>query len=388
MVSIRGQTSAASFDKSAWLNQLALHYTPEECQLIDKAYQMAEKVNANIPPIVEDISLLQQSLHMVKVLVDLGLDAPTLAATLVILPIQAHALTMAQVTNQLGPVVAKLVESVGTMKAIDSLHHSAHSGEKRHDAVQMDKLRKMLLAMVDDPRGVLIKLAEHLCLLRITKYFPPDKQAQIAEQAADIYAPLANRLGVGQLKWEMEDLAFRYREPTTYKYIAQLLDEKRVAREDYLESVIHQLKSALENDGITADVQGRVKHIYSIWRKMQRKKVDYDEIYDVRAVRILVDKVQDCYGALGTVHQLWHHIPKEFDDYIAMPKENGYQSLHTAVVGPEGKVVEVRIRTHQMHSDSELGVASHWRYKEGVRHDPLYEDKIAWLRQLIAWQEG
>jgi GTP pyrophosphokinase len=251
----------------------------------------------------------------------------------------------------------------------------------------MDKLRKMLLAMVDDPRGILVKLAEHLCLLRVAKYFPAEKQVQIAEQAADIYAPLANRLGIGQLKWEMEDLAFRYRDPNTYKYIAKLLDEKRIDREDYIQDVIHQLKEALASDDIKAEVEGRVKHIYSIWRKMQRKKVDYAEIYDVRAVRILVNEVRDCYAALGTVHRLWRHIPKEFDDYIAMAKENGYQSLHTAVVGPQGKALEVQIRTQQMHQDSELGVASHWRYKEGVRHDPRYEDKIAWLRQLIDWQE-
>ncbi|MFI4955368.1 MAG: GTP diphosphokinase, partial [Gammaproteobacteria bacterium] len=357
---------------------------PEECELVAKAYQMAEKVNDNIPPIVENISVLQQSLNMANVLIELGLDATTIAATLVIMPVQHQALTHAQITRQLGSTVAKLVDSVGTMVAIDSLHHA---GNKQQDMAHMDKLRKMLLAMVDDPRGILVKLAEHLCLLRIAKYFPSDKQVQIAEQAADIYAPLANRLGIGQLKWEMEDLALRFRDPNTYKYIAKLLDEKRLDREDYIQEVIRELKEALAQDGIEADVQGRVKHIYSIWRKMQRKKVDYDEIYDVRAVRILVPEVRDCYAALGTVHRLWRHIPKEFDDYIAMAKENGYQSLHTAVIGPKGKAVEVQIRTHQMHQDSELGVASHWRYKEGVRHDPRYEDKIAWLRQLIDWQE-
>lgn len=382
MVSVK--KSSTVFDKTEWFKYLAEHFTQEEVQLIEKAYTMSEKINDNIPSLLENISVLQHSVNIANVLIDLGLDGVTIAAALVVLPVQQHALTSAQVSHQLGAVALKLVESVGAMKAIDSLHHN---GAKHQDSVQMDKLRKMLLAMVDDPRGVLIKLAEHLCTLRMAKYFPVEYQQQIAEQAADIYAPLANRLGVGQLKWEMEDLSFRYREPNTYKYIAQLLDEKRLDREDYLQAVIGELQTALTQDGIDAEVQGRVKHIYSIWRKMQRKKVDYDEIYDVRAIRILVDKIADCYAALGTVHRLWRHVPKEFDDYIAMAKQNGYQSLHTAVVGPKGKVVEVQIRTRQMHQDSELGVASHWRYKEGVRHDPIYEDKIAWLRQLISWQE-
>lgn len=382
MVSIRGQSE--TLNQENWFKQLAEHYTPTECELISKAYRMAEKVNENMPPLAENVSMLQQSVNMANVLIDLELDATTIAATLVIIPVAQNVISTAQISRQLGTAVAKLVNSVGTMVAIDSLHHA---GNKHHDITHMDKLRKMLLAMVDDPRSILVKLAEHLCLLRIAKYFPPAKQKQIAEQAADIYAPLANRLGIGQLKWEMEDLAFRFRDPNTYKYIAKLLDEKRVDREDYIQQVIQELRAALAQDGIQADVQGRVKHIYSIWRKMQRKKVDYEEIYDVRAVRILVQEVRDCYAALGTVHRLWRHIPKEFDDYIAMAKENGYQSLHTAVIGPKGKAVEVQIRTHQMHQDSELGVASHWRYKEGVRHDPRYEDKIAWLRQLIDWQE-
>jgi GTP pyrophosphokinase len=393
MVSIRGQSlTPGEFDELQWLDQLIKSYSAADAALITKAFQLAKKANETLPPVVKNITVLQQSIAMVEVLIDLGLDVNSLAAALVILPVRQQAVTMAQVSNQLGAQVTKLVESVETMIAIDALHQMGHKtaelrDDKQHEAGQMDKLRKMLLAMVEDPRGILIKLAEHLCLLRIAKHLPAEQSRIIAEKTADIYAPLANRLGIGQIKWEMEDLAFRYREPNTYKQIAKLLDEKRIDREDYIQRVITQLKDELAHDGINADVQGRVKHIYSIWRKMQRKHLDYDEIYDIRAVRVLVDKLQDCYAALGTVHRLWQHIPKEFDDYIATPKDNGYKSLHTAVVGPAGQVVEVQIRTHQMHQESELGVASHWRYKEGVQHDARYEDKIAWLRQLIAWQE-
>lgn len=390
MVTIRKPSPliVGTFDESQWLQSLLHDASPEDAALLTKAFHLAQKANETLSPIVQDITVLRHSIAMVDTLVDLDLDTTTLAAALVVLPLRQQAITMAQVQHQLGNTVQKLVESVETMIAIDALHDRGHQKQSRQpETGQMDKLRKMLLAMVEDPRGILIKLAEHLCLLRIAKYFTPEQAREIAEKTVDIYAPLANRLGVGQIKWEMEDLAFRYRESNTYKHIAKLLDEKRIDREDYIQKVIDELKHELAQDGIAADVQGRVKHIYSIWRKMKRKHLDYDELYDIRAVRVLVDKVQDCYAALGTVHRLWRHIPKEFDDYIATPKENGYRSLHTAVVGPQGKVVEVQIRTHQMHQESELGVASHWRYKEGVKHDARYEDKIAWLRQLLAWQE-
>jgi GTP pyrophosphokinase len=210
---------------------------------------------------------------------------------------------------------------------------------------------------------------------------------ETAELTRDIYAPLANRLGVWQIKWELEDLAFRVLEPATYKRIARQLDEKRVDRERYIEGVMAVLRGELARAGVAADITGRPKHIYSIYKKIQRKGVDFETLHDVRAVRILVDSVRDCYAVLGMVHNLWSPIPREFDDYIAKPKSNDYRSLHTAVIGPDGKAVEVQIRTHEMHQHSELGVAAHWRYKEGARHDKSYDEKIAWLRQILDWKD-
>src|SRR5690606_16843743 len=216
-----------------------------------------------------------------------------------------------------------------------------------------------------------------------------DKRRKVAEEVFNIYAPLAHRLGIGHLKWELEDLAFRYMQPDAYKKIARLLDEKRLARQDYINEVVQRLRDDLLAAGIKCDVYGRAKHIYSIWRKMSRKNLDFSQIYDIRAVRILVPELKDCYAALGIVHGLWRHIPNEFDDYIANPKENGYRSLHTAVVGPEGKVLEVQIRTHTMHEEAELGVCAHWRYKgtDTRNKSSGYEAKINWLRQVLEWQE-
>ena len=211
---------------------------------------------------------------------------------------------------------------------------------------------------------------------------PTERQA-LARLTRDIHAPLANRLGIWQLKWELEDLAFRYLQPQVYKQIATQLDEKRTGRERYIAAVIASLQKALAEHGIRAEISGRPKHIYSIWRKMQRKQVGFDELYDLRAVRIAVDDVAACYAALGVVHALWVPIPSEFDDYIARPKSNDYRSLHTAVVGPEGRTLEVQIRTHEMHAQAELGVAAHWKYKEGKGGGDAFDRKIAWMRRLL-----
>jgi len=216
---------------------------------------------------------------------------------------------------------------------------------------------------------------------------PEDRQRRIARETMDIFAPLANRLGIWQMKWELEDLAFRYLEPAAYRQTAGLLAERRVDREAYIGRFVATLAAELDKSGIAAEVTGRPKHIYSIWRKMQNKGRDFERISDVRAVRVLVNDIRDCYAALGVVHSLWQHIPGEFDDYIATPKENNYRSIHTAVIGPEGKTVEVQIRTHDMHNQSELGVAAHWRYKEGARADKSYDAKIAWLRSLLEWKD-
>jgi GTP pyrophosphokinase len=240
--------------------------------------------------------------------------------------------------------------------------------------------------MVEDIRVVLIKLAERTQTLRNLSGAPAEQQQQIAQETQSIFAPLANRLGVWQIKWELEDLSTRYLEPALYKQVAKLLDERRVDREQYISDVIAQLRQKLESTGIRGEVSGRPKHIYSIINKMKRKHLDFDQLYDVRAVRVLVDDIEQCYAALSIVHELWQPIQQEFDDYIARPKSNGYRSLHTAVLGPRELPVEVQIRTRQMHHDSELGVAAHWRYKENRKSERSVDDKIAWLRQILEWK--
>ncbi|MEW6688539.1 MAG: bifunctional (p)ppGpp synthetase/guanosine-3',5'-bis(diphosphate) 3'-pyrophosphohydrolase [Pseudomonadota bacterium] len=258
---------------------------------------------------------------------------------------------------------------------------------------QNEILRKMVLGMVEDIRVVLIRLASRTQTLRFFSKNESAEKTQYARETLDIYAPLANRLGVWQLKWELEDLSFRYLEPELYKRIAQMLDEKRLEREQYIGDAIAVLRGELEKLGLAAEVTGRPKHIYSIWNKMRAKQLDFAAIYDVRALRVIVPEVKDCYAALGVAHNLWQPIPKEFDDYISRPKGNLYQSLHTAVIGPGGKTLEVQIRTEEMHRQAEFGIAAHWRYKEGAgarrtgRAEAAFDDKIAWLRQLLAWRD-
>jgi GTP pyrophosphokinase len=261
-----------------------------------------------------------------------------------------------------------------------------HAGRAQH--VRAEGLRRLLLALVRDLRVILILLARQVVRMRAAATLPEAERVALAQLSVDIHAPLANRLGIWQLKWELEDLAFRHLHTDTYKRIARLLDEKRGDRERFIEDVKTRIRGALSEAGVRADVAGRPKHIFSIWKKMQRKDVPFGELYDVRAVRVLVDDVATCYAALGVVHQLWPPVSSEFDDYIANPKGNNYRSLHTAVIGPEGRTLEVQIRTHEMHAHSELGVAAHWRYKEGqTGASPSavagFERKLAWMRQLL-----
>jgi len=281
------------------------------------------------------------------------------------------------------PRLAPLLDGLAASGQVSALHH------QRQGKGSAEGLRRLLLALVRDLRAVLVLLAVQLVRLREGAALPADERRALAELTADIHAPLANRLGIWQLKWELEDLAFRWLQPDTYQRIARLLDEKRGDRERFIEDAMARLREALAEAGIRADVAGRPKHIYSIWKKMQRKGVPFSELYDIRAVRVLVDDIPACYSALGLVHQLFPSIASEFDDYIAHPKGNDYRSLHTAVIGPGGQTLEVQIRTHQMHEHAELGVAAHWRYKEGGGADASFERKVAWMRQLLeARDEG
>ena len=287
---------------------------------------------------------------------------------------------MDKLAAEFGPEVASLAAGVEKL-------YQLRLATRVNPTEQNEVLRKMVLGMVEDVRVVLIRLASRTQTLRWFAKNATAERALYARESLDIYSPLANRLGVAQLKWELEDLSFRYLEPDLYKRIAGMLDEKRLERERYIARAISVLKADLETTGVKAELYGRPKHIYSIWNKMRAKSLDFSQLYDVRAVRVIVPSVKDCYTALGVVHNLWQPIPKEFDDYISRPKGNLYQSLHTAVIGPEGKTLEVQIRTEEMHRHAEFGVAAHWRYKEKVKTSEAFEQKIAWLRELLAWRD-
>jgi len=381
------QVSAGS-TIAALQDRLVSRYAGDEAALLRQAVDFASQEYAGrVMPSGEPV--FDHAVRTAAILAEINLGPESLAAALLH---PCHDLVPAAVPRLrevFGNVVADLAEGVVRMAQIGALStRRIESPKSQQQAVQLEALRKMLLAMVQDVRVVLVKLADHLQTLRY-RVRAGDSAGRIeaAELTRDIFAPLANRLGIWRLKWELEDLAFRILEPDTYREIAGLLDERRADRTSYIESVMARLRDELGEAGIGADVSGRPKHIYSIYRKMQRKQLEFKDIYDVLAVRVLVDELKDCYAVLGIVHHLWSPLPREFDDYIAKPKSNSYRSLHTAVVGPGGRPVEIQIRTREMHQHSEFGVAAHWRYKEDSRHDGGYDSKIAWLRQILEWRD-
>ena len=275
-------------------------------------------------------------IEMAEILADLQLDQDTLVAAIIYRAVREGRISIDRIRTEINETVANLIEGVLKMAAIGTLISPTNKVVLGQQQSQMDNIRKMLVAMVDDVRVALIKLAERTCAIRAVKNASRERKMRVAREVFHVYAPLSHRLGIGHIKWELEDLSFRYLEPTAYKRIASLLEEKRIDRQKYIEDVIEMLQKSLGRMGIDAEINGRVKHIYSIWRKMQRKKIPFDQVYDIRAVRILVKDVRDCYAVLGVVHSVWKHIPQEFDDYIASPKPNGYRSLHTAVITHQG----------------------------------------------------
>lgn len=330
-----------------------------------------------------DSPLLKKGLGIADVLVSLKLDSETVAAAIVYPALQAHELHIDSVIECLGENCRKLLHDVLQMQTLRKLHHRELRGHH-----QIENLRKMLLAMVTDVRAVLIVLAERLWQLHEAKSSSEEEKHQLAQETLAVFAPLANRLGVWQLKWEIEDLCLRYLKPDIYSKIAKWLASRRQEREEYIHRVIDIVTEMLTQAQVKKfNITGRVKHIYSIYRKMQRKGSSFEKIYDVSAIRILVNDIADCYSVLGLLQDKWEQIPEEFDDYISQPKPNGYRSIHTVVIGPENHYVEVQIRTYEMHQESELGMAAHWQYKEGVLQPSDYEAKIALLRQIIAWQK-
>jgi len=381
-----GITSKESLDVEQWLAMLAASYPGAELEVIRRACEWAQRAHAGQQRYSGE-PFFQHALAVANILVSLHLDHETIAAALLHDVIEDTAVTFQDIEANFGVRIAKLVDGVTKMEVMQNFPGIGESAKSRKERAHTEALRKMLLAMADDIRVVLIKLADRTHNMRTLASLPSEKQLRIAEETLHIYAPLANRLGIWQIKWELEDLSLRVLHPDAYKQIAGMVNERRVDRERYIAQFIKTVAGALAAAGIQAEINGRPKHIYSIWLKMQRKNTDYHNIYDIRAVRILVQHVRDCYAALGIVHGLWQYIPGEFDDYIATPKENNYQSIHSAVIGPEGKTVEVQIRTYDMHQHSELGVAAHWRYKEGSGQDAGLDHKVALLRQLLEWKE-
>ncbi len=380
--------SVAGIDRliGDWVDSVCAAMVPAlQAQVARAAVHACRAHTATAP--VDNGEAISRCVAVADILAELDLDHETLIAALLhdLPPDDPHA-PLPALAKAYGDRVAHLIDGVRRMGAIEELYEAPL--DARRQLQNAENLRKLLLAMAEDVRVVLIKLADRLHTMRRLPQLDDEVRRQAVAQATmEIYAPLANRLGVWQIKWELEDLAFRHLDPLAYRQIATYLDERRVDREAFIHEVIERLLQALEGTGIEARISGRPKHLYSIWRKMQRKGLAFHQVYDARAVRVLVDTVPQCYTVLGLVHTLWKPIPREFDDYIAAPKENLYQSIHTAVVGPHGKVFEVQIRTHEMHEHAEKGVAAHWVYKEGGRHDPAFEQKVAWMRQLLEWKE-
>lgn len=368
----------------AWLQALGDNYPASEVEVIELACEAARQAHQGQKRVSGE-PYFYHSLAVASILAELRLDYETIAAAILHDVVEDTDLTLDDVRKKFGATIANLVDGVTKMDLIQGMRTTGQLKPREH--AHAENLRKMLLAMAADVRVVLIKLADRLHNMRTLGYLPEYKQQRIAKETMEILAPLANRLGIWQIKWELEDLSFRYMKPEAYKQIANSLKERRINREVYIDSFVEELQSALHKEGIDAKVKGRVKHIYGIWKKMRRKNQDFHEIYDVRAVRVLVKTIPDCYAALGTVHTLWQYLPGEFDDYIATPKENNYRSIHTAVIGPDGLTVEIQIRTRDMHHESEYGVAAHWRYKENAKADEGFDSKIAWLRQLLDWKD-
>jgi len=330
---------------------------------------------------------LEKGIELANLVLTLNMDMQSVAAALLYRPLRTGSLSITAVEKEIGSEVASLVDAVVRMADTSLLEMSNSRMQTSESRDQVENIKRMLVAMIDDARVAVLKLAERVVALRAAKNSTAERQARIAQEAHQVFAPLANRLGVWQLKWELEDLALRYLAPDVYKTIAGQLDGRRVEREADIDSIVATMESRLSEKQIEASVSGRAKHIFSIWRKMRSKNVGLEEVYDVRAIRVLVSDIARCYSALGVIHTEWQHIPSEFDDYIAVPKENGYRSIHTAVSWSDGKTLEVQIRTPEMHEEAELGVCAHWAYKGEESEDETYARKMDWMRQVVEWQE-
>ena len=359
------------------IDQITAYYPQADIELVRRAYAFAVQAHAGQQRLSGEEYIIHP-LEVAKILSELQLDVVTIAAGLLHDVVEDTPVTQEELEHHFSNEIVLLVDGVTKLSRLEY---------KSKEEQQVENLRKMFLAMAKDIRVILIKLADRLHNMRTLTYQPLSKQKEIAEETLEIFAPLAHRLGIFALKWQLEDWSLRFLEPEKYYDLVQNISMKRKEREAYITEVGQILKGKMEEAGIDADILGRPKHFYSIYNKMVKKNKDLNEIYDLIAVRVLVENVKDCYGALGTIHALWKPIPGRFKDYIAMPKPNMYQSLHTTVIGPQGEPFEIQIRTLEMHRTAEYGIAAHWRYKENlVSGDQKFEEKLSWLRQLLDWQ--
>ncbi len=365
-----------SADAEAVVREMLRHYPEGDAELVRRAFAYAAEAHEGQRRVSGEPYVTHPAAVAILV-AELGMDPATVAATLLHDVPEDTPRTNEDIRREFGDEIGRLVEGVTKLGRLQGQSRDLH---------QAENVRKMFLAMADDLRVVVIKLCDRLHNMRTLAPLPPEKQRRIAQQTMEIYAPLAHRLGIWQIKWELEDLAFKYLEPEQYRELAEQLAARRQVRERYIEQAMKTLAHELERAGIRADLSGRAKHLWSIAQKMRRKGVGFNEVYDLLAIRVIVQDVPSCYAALGVVHTLWPPIPGQFDDYIAVPKANMYQSLHTAVMGPGGQPLEIQVRTQEMHGLAEYGIAVHWRYKEGGRADRDYESKLAWVRQLLEWQ--
>lgn len=374
---LRAQRHSA-VDVEGLVREMLRHYADGDAELVRRAYAYASEAHG-AQKRVSGEPYITHPAAVAMLIAELGMEAETIAATLLHDVPEDTARTTEDIRLEFGDEIGRLVEGVTKLGRLQGQSRDAH---------QAENIRKMFLAMADDLRVVIIKLCDRLHNMRTLAPLPPEKQRRIARQTIEIYAPLAHRLGIWQIKWELEDLAFKYLEPEQYKEVAEHLAARRQVRERFIDQAMKTLAGELEKAGIRAELSGRAKHLWSIAQKMRRKNVGFDEVYDLLAIRVIVADVPGCYAALGIVHTLWPPIPGQFDDYIAVPKANLYQSLHTAVMGPGGQPLEIQVRTQEMHALSEYGIAAHWRYKEGGKadRDRDYESKLAWVRQLLEWQ--